>query len=938
MRKNLAGRNDLIWQVKTLVFACLIFMMGMLLLATDTAKGEDGQLTEPEYTDFYNTQYYYNNLKTTVEADPSRDTYKDCFDANIGCVKAAMGIGVNFGNEFDWSPGASNSLPTRQRRYNIRISVGYEDAGVEKEYYYYEQPVNAAGNIYTYQNRENPSQQHAKIKFEKNDSETIDDSSPINYIKLKVSNSYNKAQNKDFIVNVKTLRLYDSNAGELISSDESVLKRHSVRVTGNPEWTTVFSKEINSTVGAFSWDDRILQADIQLENFVSDYIGRPGLIYEHSDNRKLNYTGGGDNATVDISKLGTLLGVLKNNGVKTIRLPITWYCHMDSTGTIDSEWFTEIKKVVDAMLTEGFYVIINIHHDTGEKGWIKADPELFNEYQWTYRYLCLQLAQHFKMYGDHLIMQGPNEVLNYNNYKTYATNPDVGKGPITDEEYDVMNQLNNIFVEEIRRAGFNNKNRILLCNTYFSARLNLPKFVMPTDTASNKILVGIHDYTIRTDENNYGLLSSLEWLGDKDGDGYKYLDPEGEYKYSILMDEFGVYNTEILEQRKALMNTSVPASYQLGIPMIIWDEGGEYAIMEKDSAAWDKNTDSDQVAEAMIGKAEENALPLHDLGEATYSWSSDKKTCTAKRECKRQGCSHAEEEIAITSEEITNKATCEEAGKITYTANFSKEAFETRITKTDVPAKGHSPDSSITENVIEPTCEKDGSHDEVTYCKVCETELSRETKTDKALGHEWGEAAYTWNEEKTECTARRVCSRDESHVEEETVDSSKVENKATCEEDGELSYTANFSNKAFETQITKTQILAKGHSPGGAKIENNLKPSCENDGSHDEVVYCSACETELSRIKKTDKALGHEWGEPTYTWSGDTSKCTATRVCNRDESHTEEETSEPTKETTKEATCEEAGEITYTANFNNTVFKTQSAKTNVPAKGHSFGV
>ena len=43
----------------------------------------------------------------------------------------------------------------------------------------------------------------------------------------------------------------------------------------------------------------------------------------------------------------------------------------------------------------------------------------------------------------------------------------------------------------------------------------------------------------------------------------------------------------------------------------------------------------------------------------------------------------------------------------------------------------------VKENITPPTCTADGSHDEVIYCTICKTEISRKTVTDKATGHDW---------------------------------------------------------------------------------------------------------------------------------------------------------------------------------------------------------
>ncbi|MDD6650572.1 MAG: BspA family leucine-rich repeat surface protein [Eggerthellales bacterium] len=106
----------------------------------------------------------------------------------------------------------------------------------------------------------------------------------------------------------------------------------------------------------------------------------------------------------------------------------------------------------------------------------------------------------------------------------------------------------------------------------------------------------------------------------------------------------------------------------------------------------------------------------------------------------------------------------------TCTSDGTKTAKCTRCDATDtVVDEGSMLDHVATEPVIEnavaSTCEIDGSHDEVTYCLDCGTELSRETVTDSAIGHSWSEWTVTSEPTCTEAgLEQRVCSNDPSHI------------------------------------------------------------------------------------------------------------------------------------------------------------------------------
>lgn len=72
----------------------------------------------------------------------------------------------------------------------------------------------------------------------------------------------------------------------------------------------------------------------------------------------------------------------------------------------------------------------------------------------------------------------------------------------------------------------------------------------------------------------------------------------------------------------------------------------------------------------------------------------------------------------------------------------------------------HTPGETVTENVVKPSCTEAGSHDDVVYCTACKEELSRETVTDPALGHDWGSwEVVTKATEEADGLERRTCSR-----------------------------------------------------------------------------------------------------------------------------------------------------------------------------------
>lgn len=86
--------------------------------------------------------------------------------------------------------------------------------------------------------------------------------------------------------------------------------------------------------------------------------------------------------------------MMKNAGFGAIRVPVTWYNHMDTDGNVDETWMNRVSEVVDAIISQNLYCIINVHHDTGADSktgdwisWLKADASVYSAQKVRYEKL-----------------------------------------------------------------------------------------------------------------------------------------------------------------------------------------------------------------------------------------------------------------------------------------------------------------------------------------------------------------------------------------------------------------------------------------------------------------------------------------------------------------------------------------------------------------------
>ena len=170
------------------------------------------------------------------------------------------------------------------------------------------------------------------------------------------------------------------------------------------------------------------------------------------------------------------------------------------------------------------------------------------------------------------------------------------------------------------------------------------------------------------------------------------------------------------------------------------------------------------------------------------------------------------------------------------------------------------------------------------------------TDSKSTVGHDYEVTAWNWADDCSSATATFVCKNDKSHTATVSAIISVKESSAGCETPGRTVYTA---TATIDGKEYKDERISEG------------------------------------------PALGHDWGEPEWTWTGNDTdgytKASAKFICKRDSSHTQTVDAEITTETTP-ATCETDGEIAYIAAA---VFEGENyiniKSVTIPASGHKWG-
>lgn len=189
---------------------------------------------------------------------------------------------------------------------------------------------------------------------------------------------------------------------------------------------------------------------------------------------------------------------MKALGFDTLRIPVAWTNGINYESgdyTIDERLMNRVDEVVNYALDADMYVILNDHWDGSWWGMFgSATAKTRQKAMDMYISMWTQIAERFKNYSDYLIFESANEELG-----DRLNDQDIAKdsGTLsTNECYEITNKINQTFVDTVRATGGNNSQRFLLIAGYGTDIKNTcdDRYVMPSDSAQNKLLVSVHYY------------------------------------------------------------------------------------------------------------------------------------------------------------------------------------------------------------------------------------------------------------------------------------------------------------------------------------------------------------------------------------------------------------------------------------------------------------
>ena len=268
--------------------------------------------------------------------------------------------------------------------------------------------------------------------------------------------------------------------------------------------------------------------------------------------------------------------LIKKYGFKTIIFPITWLNFIDEMGNINSEWMSRVKEIVNWIIDEQMFCIINLYNDGLYGNWLSEGLKVKDKFINLWK----QIANQFKDYDEHLIFESMDKIEIYNNDYNY--------------DFIALNKLTQGFIDVVRKSGGKNEERLLLISGAINdlTFIFYPEYIMPIDP-SNNLALSIHYYypsefvfttnyeTIWYDENGieYYYSSPKKWGSNAEYNEItvncelmkKYFVDKG---IPVIITEIGVLTEEkkeiesIREYLYSIFSISVDYS---GIMACLWD-------------------------------------------------------------------------------------------------------------------------------------------------------------------------------------------------------------------------------------------------------------------------------------------------------------------------------------------------------------------------------
>lgn len=275
------------------------------------------------------------------------------------------------------------------------------------------------------------------------------------------------------------------------------------------------------------------------------------------------------------------------------------------------------------------------------------------------------------------------------------------------------------------------------------------------------------------------------------------------------------------------------------------------------------------------------------------------------------------------------------------TATISADTtFTAKLTTTP-----HNP-QTLESNIVDATCDKDGSKTVTTSCSDCGYVISENNVVIPATGHKWGEWKHDDSTAKAESKHTHICEKDATHTESKACNfTSQVTQNQTADQPEITTYTCKDCGYSY-TEETKPALghthnygaPAADYASGQAFVEGKNythtatctgEGTCSQPTKTDKCTFDNGVETKAATCTEPGvktftctecggtytvaiPATDHNWGDWKHVEGTEGADAQHSRVCANDASHKDTKACDFTAKVTQEATLDQPEITTYT--------------------------
>lgn len=263
----------------------------------------------------------------------------------------------------------------------------------------------------------------------------------------------------------------------------------------------------------------------------------------------------------------------KEAGFQHVRIPATWDDHTATSAPydVDTARMNRAEEVVDWALDQGFYVILNAHHER----WLWEGEGLTEEKQARFNAIWTQIAERFSGKSHRLMFEIQNEPIGLNAAQT--------------------NELKAEALSIIRAQ--NPKRLVIISGHNYSGVHTLTDIELPED---DYLIGNFHSY----DPWPFAGQCTRRWGSEADradlaqvyATAAAWSEQNG---VPVMLNEFGAAKFDFQNpenvcnqnDRLAYIGHHVNLAIENGIPATFWDDGGSFSTYDRETGDWGPEKD-----------------------------------------------------------------------------------------------------------------------------------------------------------------------------------------------------------------------------------------------------------------------------------------------------------------------------------------------------------